>query len=118
MSGSRRIRKRHPATVQTPGRVQEMNETDTMEPLVSYLEAGHRLETGGGWRRPTDWNENFTCDPTADKQAADQTRDRFETQFVMEFTHLKMGSDRPLSRDEHSTQDWTNCRLISSTKLK
>lgn len=116
MSGSRRIRKRHPATVQTPGRVQEMSESDTIEPLVSYLDS--RLDSG--WQRhqtTADWNENFTCDP--DKPADHQTRaDRFETQFVMEFTHLKMGSERPLSRDEHSTQDWTNCRLISSTKLK
>ena len=83
-------RKRHPATVQTPGRVQEMSESDTMEPLVSYLDS--RLDSG--WqRRPTaDWNENFTCDP--DKPDQQNRADRFETQFVMEFTHLKMGSER------------------------
>jgi len=120
MSGSRRIRKRHPATVQTPGRVQEMTESESIEPLVSGV-TGSRLEQGSSWSRgwsadqsrsADHWNENFTCDDSA----ADKG---FETQFVMEFTHLKMGSERPSnSSDEHTTQDWTNCRLISSTKLK
>ena len=88
-------RKRHPATVQTPGRVQEMTESESIEPLVSGV-TGSRLEQGSSWSRgwsadqsrsADHWNENFTCDDSA----ADKG---FETQFVMEFTHLKMGSER------------------------
>ena len=85
------FRKRHPATVQTPGRVQEMLDGDVMEPLVSYLD---RLEPGGalgpwggggrgGGGSGRDFNDNLRCDDKG-----------FETQFVMEFSHLKMGSQR------------------------
>jgi len=112
MSGSRRVRKRHPATVQTPGR--QFVEEEVMEPLVNYLD---RLEPS--WANPNthrnngangrDFNDNFRCD--ADKG--------YETQFVMEFSHLRLGSQRQPGTFEESatTQDLKNCRLLSS-KLK
>lgn len=114
MNGSRRVRKRHPATVQTPGRVQEMLDGDVMEPLVSYLdrlEPGGALGPWGGGGRGgggRDFNDNLRCDDKG-----------FETQFVMEFSHLKMGSQRHGSYEECATQDLGNRRLLSSTsKLK
>lgn len=125
MNGSRRIRKRHPATVQTPGRVQEMAEGDVMEPLVSYLD---RLEPGslggsmgspmGGWQgmgggagMGRDFNDNFRCDDKI-----------YETQFVMEFSHLKVSPPRQGGggvSDEFGAGSSKQSRLMSSTsKLK
>ena len=77
-------RKRHPATVQTPGR--QFVETEVMEPLVTYLD---RLEpswanSDHGNSGGRDFNDNFRCDP--DKG--------FDTQFVMEFSHMRLGSGR------------------------
>jgi len=111
MSGSRRVRKRHPATVQTPGR--QFVEDEVMEPLVNYLDrlepswANTHRNNGANGR---DLNDNFRCD--GDKG--------YETQFVMEFSHLRLGSQRqPGGSFEESatTQDLKNCRLLSS-KLK
>ena len=78
-------RKRHPATVQTPGR--QFVEEEVMEPLVNYLD---RLEPSwanthrNNGENGRDFNDNFRCD--ADKG--------YETQFVMEFSHLRLGSQR------------------------
>jgi len=109
MGGSRRIRKRHPATVQTPGR--QLVENEVMEPLVNYLD---RLEPGfsdnsfgqsGFGQR--DFNDNFGCD------------DKFyETQFVMEFSHLKMGSQRHGTFDESATRENLKKARLLSSKLK
>jgi len=120
MNGSRRVRKRHPATVQTPGRVQEMVEGDVMEPLVSYLD---RLEPGSmgssmGWQgmgavagMGRDFNDNFRCDDKI-----------YETQFVMEFSHLKVSPPRQGGggvSDEFGAGASKQSRLVSSTsKLK
>jgi len=122
MSGSRRVRKRHPATVQTPGRLQEMVEAplEVMEPLVTGSGPGawtaqDRLESRG-WgqdrlradsgHRQRDFNDNLRCD---DKPG------NFETQFVMEFSHLKMSSQRHGSFDDCATSD-LNCQLLSSSR--
>lgn len=123
MNGSRRVRKRHPATVQTPGRLQEMVEPgplEVMEPLVTgsgpgtwvqdrleprgWAQAGDRLRDGGNRQR--DFNDNLRCD---DKPG------NFETQFVMEFSHLKMSSQRHGSFDDCATSD-LNCQLLSSSR--
>ena len=123
-------RKRHPATVQTPGR--QFVEDEVMEPLVNYLDrlepswANNHRNNGPNGR---DLNDNFRCD--GDKG--------YETQFVMEFSHLRLGSQRwdkapttsrrpelenslyfrqPGTFEESATtQDLKNCRLLSS-KLK
>ena len=62
-----------------------MVETDVMEPLVNYLD---RLEpawaTSNHNNSGRDLNDNFRCD--GDKG--------YETQFVMEFSHLRLGSQR------------------------
>ena len=95
------LRKRHPATVQTPGRLQEMVEgpLEVMEPLVTGAGPGawaqdrleargwapDRLRPGDAGNRQRDFNDNLRCD---DKPG------NFETQFVMEFSHLKMSSQR------------------------
>ena len=90
------FRKRHPATVQTPGRLQEMVESplEVMEPLVTGAGLGAWSQDrwgGAGDRlsrtesRQRDFNDNLRCD---DKPG------NFETQFVMEFSHLKMSSQR------------------------
>eukprot|EP00092_Neocalanus_flemingeri_P005138 GFUD01005527.1.p1 GENE.GFUD01005527.1~~GFUD01005527.1.p1 ORF type:complete len:157 (-),score=29.66 GFUD01005527.1:784-1254(-) len=112
MGGSRRIRKRHPATVQTPGR--QFVENEVMEPLVNYLD---RLEpsfsqngsgqNGSGFGQ-RDYNDNFRCD--------DQKF--YETQFVMEFSHLKMGSQRHGTFDDSATRDNLKKARIMSSKLK
>jgi len=116
MNGSRRVRKRHPATVQTPGRLQEMVESplEVMEPLVTgaglgawsqdrWGGASDRLRTES---RQRDFNDNLRCD---DKPG------NFETQFVMEFSHLKMSSQRHGSFDDCATSD-LNCQLLSSSR--
>lgn len=118
MNGSRRVRKRHPATVQTPGRLQEMVESplEVMEPLVtgswSQERLGERgwgqdrLSRGDSSHRQRDFNDNLRCD---DKPG------NFETQFVMEFSHLKMSSQRHGSFDDCATSD-LNCQLLSSSR--
>ena len=80
------FRKRHPATVQTPGR--QLVEAELMEPLVTYLD---RLEPSWATSNHNnsqgrDFNDNFRCDADAGKG--------FETQFVMEFSHMRLGSHR------------------------
>jgi len=119
MGGSRRIRKRHPATVQTPGR--QLVENEVMEPLVNYLDrlepslSGNSFgqsgfsqsgfgQSGFGQR---DYNDNFRCD------------DKFyETQFMMEFSHLKTGSQRHGTFDDSATRDNLKKARILSSKLK
>lgn len=110
MNGSRRVRKRHPATVQTPGRAQEMVEGEVMEPLVSYLDRLEPARWGSG-SGPRDFNDNLRCDDGSKG---------FETQFVMEFSHLKMtSSQRHGSYDDCASQDLNKCQLLSSSrKLK
>jgi len=116
MSGSRRVRKRHPATVQTPGR--QLVETEVMEPLVNYLD---RLEPAWASNNHNnsarDFNDNFRCD--GDGGDGGDGGKGMETQFVMEFSHMRLGgSRRPGTFDESATtQDMKNCRLLSS-KLK
>jgi len=119
MGGSRRIRKRHPATVQTPGR--QLVENEVMEPLVNYLDRlepgfsesgfsgnnfsqGSFSQSGFGQR---DFNDNLRCD------------DKFyETQFVMEFSHLKTGSQRHGSFEESATRENLKKARLLSSKLK
>jgi hypothetical protein len=73
MSGDRRIRRRHPATVQTPGR--SLNEGDLMEPLVSNRLTGERVS----FEPVRDFNDNFSCD-----------QEKFyDVQFAMDFSHLR-----------------------------
>ena len=59
-----------------------------MEPLVNYLD---RLEPSWATSNHNnsqgrDFNDNFRCDADAGKG--------FETQFVMEFSHMRLGSHR------------------------
>jgi len=114
MGGSRRIRKRHPATVQTPGR--QLVENEVMEPLVNYLDRLEPSFSGGGFGQngfgqsgfvQRDFNDNFRCDEKF-----------YETQFVMEFSHLKMGSQRHGTFDESATRDNLKKARILSSKLK
>jgi len=73
MSGDRRIRRRHPATVQTPGR--SLVEGDLMEPLVSNRLTGERVS----FEPVRDFNDNFSCD-----------QEKFyDVQFAMDFSHLR-----------------------------
>jgi len=73
MSGDRRIRRRHPATVQTPGR--SLDEGDLMEPLVSNRLTGERVS----FESVRDFNDNFSCD-----------QEKFyDVQFAMDFSHLR-----------------------------
>jgi len=116
MGGSRRIRKRHPATVQTPGRQLAM-ENEVMEPLVNYLDRLEPSFGGSGFNQSgfgqrdfgqrDDFNNNFRCDEKF-----------YETQFVMEFSHLKMGSQRHGTFDESATRDNLKKARILSSKLK
>jgi len=117
MGGSRRIRKRHPATVQTPGR--QLVENEVMEPLVNYLD---RLEPGfsesgaNNFGQPgfsqngfghRDFNDNFRCDDKI-----------YETQFVMEFSHLKTSSQRHGTFEDSATRENLKKGRILSSKLK
>lgn len=92
-----------------------------MEPLVNYLDrlepslSGNSFgqsgfsqsgfgQSGFGQR---DYNDNFRCD------------DKFyETQFVMEFSHLKTGSQRHGTFDDSATRDNLKKARILSSKLK
>ena len=81
--------------MQTPGRLQEMVEgLEVMEPLVTGPGWPQERLEPRGWPglagdrlgpRDRDFNDNLRCD---DKPG------NFETQFVMEFSHLKMSSQR------------------------
>jgi len=109
MGGTRRIRKRHPATVQTPGR--QLVENEVMEPLVNYLERLEPSFSGNSFGQSSfgqrDFNDNLRCDEKF-----------YETQFVMEFSHLKMTSQRHGTFDESATRDNLKKARILSSKLK
>jgi len=106
MSGDRRIRRRHPATVQTPGR--SLDEGDLMEPLVSNRLAGERVS----FEPVRDFNDNFTCD-----------QEKFyDVQFAMDFSHLRttpspqrFGGIDESARSGSSGEKRNKNRILSST---
>jgi len=101
MGGEKRIRRRHPATVQTPGR--QMVEPAVMEPLVSNtdnrLDVGYRDCNDNGWGSSGD---KF-----------------YEIQFVMDFSQMKATDPTSPTMDESATmrENRSKARLLSS-KLK
>lgn len=104
MVGDRRIRRRHPATVQTPGR--SLAEGDVMEPLVSNRLSGERL-SGEPSR---DFNDNYSCD-----------QEKFyEVQFAMDFSHLRTNPSpqRFGNFDESASRENLKKNRILSSKLK
>jgi len=107
MAGDRRVRRRHPATVQTPGR--SLAEGDLMEPLVSSRLTGERVS----FEPVRDFNDNFSCD-----------QEKFyEVQFAMDFSHLRTtpSPQRFGGLDESARPGGENRnknRILSSSKLK
>lgn len=114
MGGERRVRKRHPATVQTPGR--QMVEPAVMEPLVisqdNRLEGGFNNLDDYGYR---DCNDNF-------RQGGQAEQDKFyEIQFVMDFSHMWSSNPQRHGGYEESSrssrENFSKTRILSS-KLK
>jgi len=104
MTGDRRIRRRHPATVQTPGR--SLAEGEVMEPLVTNRLQGERV----GSEPMRDYNDNYSCD-----------QEKFyEVQFAMDFSHLRTGSNPPRfgNFDECATSENLKKNRILTSKLK
>lgn len=113
MGGERRVRKRHPATVQTPGR--QMTDQAVIEPLV--INHDNRLDsfnTQGdhGFR---DFNDNI-------RVGGGENQDKFyEIQFVMDFRDMwSSGPQRHGGYEESSSSSNENLRKtrILSSKLK
>jgi len=106
MSGDRRIRRRHPATVQTPGR--SLVEGDLMEPLVSNRLTGERVS----FEPVRDFNDNFSCDPEK----------FYDAQFAMDFSHLRTSPSPQrfggLDESARSGGENRNKNRILSSKLK
>jgi len=104
MTGDRRVRRRHPATVQTPGR--SLAEGEVMEPLVTHRLAGERLT----FNSARDFNDNYSCD-----------QEKFyEVQFAMEFSHLRTAPSPQRFgglEDSSSSENLKKNRILSS-KLK
>lgn len=104
--GDRRVRRRHPATVQTPGR--SLVEGEVMEPLVSNRLQGERLS----FESSRDFNDNFSCD-----------QEKFyEVQFAMDFSNLRVPSPQRFGTfdDSQSAGGRENLKKnrILSSKLK
>lgn len=105
MSGEKRIRRRHPATVQTPGR--QMVEQAVMEPLVTNPDSRLESNFDSGYR---DCNDN----------AWGNGEKFYEIQFVMDFNQMKTSDPiRQGAFDESATsrENRSKTRLLSS-KLK
>jgi len=105
MVGDRRVRRRHPATVQTPGR--SLAEGEVMEPLVSNRISGERLS---GLDSTRDFNDNYSCD-----------QEKFyEVQFAMDFSHLRTAPSpqRFGNFDESASRENLKKNRILSSKLK
>lgn len=104
MAGDRRVRRRHPATVQTPGRT--LAEGEVMEPLVTHRLAGERLT----FNSARDFNDNYSCD-----------QEKFyEVQFAMDFSHLRTAPSpqRFGGLDDNSSSENLKKNRILSSKLK
>lgn len=106
MGGEKRIRRRHPATVQTPGR--QMVEQAVMEPLVTNPDS--RLES----------NFEFGYRDCNDNSFGNNGDKFYEIQFVMDFNQMKTSDPiRQGAYDESATsrENRSKTRLLSS-KLK
>lgn len=108
MAGDRRVRRRHPATVQTPGRA--LAEGEVMEPLITsnrLYTVSERLHA----EPMRDFNDNYTCDQ----------QDKFyEVQFAIDFSHLRTAPAPPRFGhfDDSSSRESLKKNRILSSKLK